>query len=418
LSISSTENIPVTAILVFNNGAYGGAPKRYTNLFLHLNNLFPGKFYFIVNRHLFNQLHEMYDELPEDRIKVIELVNEKNIKNGETDTGKPRFYADSIPDPMEVDKQYTIIRKIYWFYKNKYRQYDIYKKIEKIREELNIKIFYGVFSGILPLVFYLDKTPREAAVIFSDMDSWFSEVHTDIKKLWYRKYYSFNYALENCDVIDFLSPYIYEGVKQRGVKLSESSVHISPNSFIDYSKCSVGDKKIIGIAFCSRLEPDKNPLLYLEAAKEILNKYPAIKFHILGEGTLVNEIKDFIDSNNISSSVNFKFYKNPPEIFKNTSIFVSLQSNTNYPSQSVLEAMACGNAIVSSNRGDTNLFIDESNGILIDLNKEELVASITKLIENPSHAHELGIAGRDFVLKNHTIEKYSNYFLNLLIKHQ
>ena len=397
MNSNSTKEIPVTAIVVFNNGAYGGAPKRYTNLFLHLNNLYPGKFYYIVNRQLFNQLHEMYPSLPEDKIRVIELKNERNIET--TVSSKPKYYkGDDILDPLEIDKHHTIFRKVYWFYKNKNRQYNIFKKFEKLRTELSINIFYGVFAGILPLVFYLDKSPRKTAVVFSDMDSWFSDVHSDIRKLWYRKYYSFNFALENCDIIDFLSPYVYDGVKERGIKLNEKSVHISPNSFADYSKCSMGEKATDGskfeIAFCARLEPDKNPVLFLEAAKEILIKYPSIKFHILGEGSLVNVIKDFIDSNKISESVNFKFHTNPPEIFKNTLIFVSLQSNTNYPSQSVLEAMACGNAIIASSCGDTKLFIDGSNGILVDLKVDEITGAMEKLINDPALAHQLGKNGR------------------------
>ena len=50
---------------------------------------------------------------------------------------------------------------------------------------------------------------------------------------------------------------------------------------------------------------------------------------------------------------------------------------------SLLEAMACGNAIIASKRGDTELFINSSNGLLIDLNKSELVSAMELLINNP-----------------------------------
>ena len=50
------------------------------------------------------------------------------------------------------------------------------------------------------------------------MDSWFREVMPKEKKYWYRKFSAFNYALENSDYIDFLSPFILEGVKERGLK--------------------------------------------------------------------------------------------------------------------------------------------------------------------------------------------------------
>ncbi len=408
------NEIPGTAIVILHNGAFGGATKRYTNLFLYLNKLYPGKFFLIVNNHIYNQLHEIYKSLPEEYIKIIDMEKNRDKHEIKEATDTPRFFSDNITDPMVIDKQYTFLRKVYWFAKNKNRQRKLFKQVEKLRAELDIKIFYGVSAGVLPLVFYFNESTRNAAVIFSNTDSWFTDVLSDVKRLWYRKYYSFNYTMENCDVVDFLSPYIAEGVKKLGVKIRDERIRISPCSFIDYSKCPVGEKKNFEIAFSSRMEPDKNPVLYLEAAKEIINKYPDVKFHILGEGTLVREIKEFIDSNNLSASVNFQFHKNPPEIFARTSVFISLQTGTNYPSQSVLEAMACGNAIIAGNRGDTKLFINESNGILIDLNKEQLVAAIESLILNKQLALRLGMNGREFVLREHTIEKYTEYFLDLL----
>lgn len=416
-----TGTLPKTAFVLFNNGAFGGGQKMETNLFLHLSKLFPGKFYYFINHHLYNQIHEMYDELPEEYIRIIDskknTLKEKQIKTEEEPPSSiPRFYADNYPDPMDVDQQHYLARKIYWYFKNKYKQYKLYRQIELHRSLLDIKVFYCLFAGVLPLVFYLKEKPRKAAILFSDMDSWFTDVLTDTKKLWYRKYYSFNYALENCDVIDFLSPYVLEGVEKRGLKIDRSSAHVSPCSFIDYSKCSEGNKNNFEIAFCGRLEPDKNPMLYLEAAKKILLKYPKVKFYILGEGTLVYEVKDFIDLNNLSQSISFLFHRNPPEIFKNTSVFVSLQSGTNYPSQSVLEAMACGNAVIASNRGDTELFINDSNGIIIDLNLDELVSAIEMLIDNPTLTHKLGHNGRDLAISNHTLDKYSEYFLRLVME--
>jgi glycosyltransferase involved in cell wall biosynthesis len=412
--LGNKEEIQKTAIVVFHNGAFGGASKRDTNLFLQMNRMYPGYFYLFVNKHLYRQLKEIYDVLPEDRIKIIETPSDLVEDKAHQNPDMPRYYPDNIADPMDIDKQHSTARKIYWYFKNKRRQYNIFKKIEELRAELGVKVFYGVSSGVLPLTFYLKEKPRRAALIFSDADSWFTDVHEDMKKLWYTKYYSFNYALENSDIIDFLSPYILEGVKAKGVKIKEGSAYVSKSSFIDYSKCSVSDKNKFEVAFCSRLEPDKNPMLYLEAAKEILKKYSDVKFHILGEGTLVREIKEFIDSNNLSSSINFQFHKNPPDIIKNTTVFVSIQNNTNYPSQSVLEAMACGNAIIASSRGDTGLFINNSNGILIELNKNELISAIEQFIIDPELAKKMGLNGRDMAMKTHTIENFSVYLLELI----
>lgn len=416
-------DIPKSAIVIIHTGAIGGAPKRIFNLFCYLNQTFPGKFYLFLNQHLFTQFENLYESLPVNRIKIIDIPEDRSSGNSALPSSNPRYFDGNIPDPIIVDQEYGFARKVYWYYKNKHRQHIIFKQIEKVREALGVKVFYGVFAGALPLVFYLKNGKRKAAVIFNDMDSWFSDVFENlpgskagIKQLWYRKYYSYNYALENSDIVDFLSPYIYEGVKKRGINIRQSSASISPCSFIDYTGCVIGDKSRFEIAFSSRLEPSKNPMLYLEAAKDILKKYPDIRFYILGEGSLVNEIRNFIDSNNLSGSIIFQFHKNPPEIFKNTSVFVSLQDGTNYPSQSVLEAMACSNAIIASDRGDTKLFINCDNGLLIDIDKDQLVSALEKLILNPVLARTMGVSGREFALKNHTIERFSEYFLELVRK--
>ena len=404
-----------TGIVLFNYGAFGGAPKRFTNLFIYLNKHYPGDFYYFTNFFMLNQIREIYPDIDTSNIITVDK-NSENKYLTESAPGAPRSYRKVILDPLGSDKKASFARKIYWYYKNMLRQYKYYRTIENYRVKFDIKVFCGVFSGILPLVFYLNKNQRKASVIFSNMDSWFCDVHRDMKKLWYRKYYSYNFAMENCDVADFLSPYILNGIKEIGVRLKDESVFVSPCSFIDYSKCKYSEKKKPEVVFCSRLEPDKNPLLYLEVAKEILKSHSAIKFHLLGEGSLVNEIKQYIEVNNLGENINFSFHKNPPELFGKTLIFVSLQTSTNYPSQSLLEAMACGNAVVASDTGDTHLLVNENNGILVPLNVKKISGAIESLLNEKELALKLGRQGSNDVRTRHNIENYSNYFLGLIQK--
>lgn len=409
-----TSNLSNTAFVIFSSGAFGGAEKRFTNLFLHLQKKFPGRFHFIINPLMRRHLDRMFNGINEKNIHVIDtgLGNEKN--DAETSGNLPIQYNDMIPNPFIVDKDASILRKYYWFYKNKRKQKNIFDQIELIRSKEDIKVLIGIFAGGLPLMFYCEQENPSVKIIFSDMDSWFSDVISDIKKLWYRKYYSFNYILEHADKVDYLSPYIAEGVKALGVNIAPQKISIAPCSFIDYSKCAIGAKHKLEIAFASRLEPDKNPMLYLEAARELLVEYPDIKFHLLGEGSLVSKINEYISANRLEKTINFTFHKNPPEILRETSIFVSLQTGTNYPSQSVLEAMACGNAIVASDTGDTSLFVNTSNGILVQLNKNSVVSALKKLIANTSGTKMLGLQAAKFAMDNHTIEKVSEYYAGLI----
>lgn len=391
-------------IVLFNPGAFGGAPKRFTNLFKHLDSQYPNTFYYFINDSLYHKLKEIYPDLNYNNIIKV------GPRSATSSQEQPKV------EPKEPEQNPSYIRKIYWYWKNKHRQKKLFEEIEKHRNKLGINIFLGVFGGVLPLMFYVNKTPRKAGVIFCDMDSWFSGILSDTKKEWYKKYFSFNDALENSDAVDFLSPFIKEGVKKRGVNLKEENCNVTSSSFTDYSKCIIGSKKKFEIAFAGRLEPDKNPMMFLESAKEIISKGYDVHFHLLGEGGMENMIQKFINDNGLKERVNFQFHNNPPEILAETTVFVSIQTTNNYPSQSVLEAMACGNAIIASDAGDTGMLINNSNGILIPLNKDALTAAMETLIKNKDEALNLGKSGREFVIKEHTLEKSAEYYLTLFDK--
>lgn len=409
-----SEGLPNTAFVIFSSGAFGGAEKRFTNLFLYLRKNYPGNIHFIINPLMHRHVKRVFPDINGSNIHLVNTGSDISLEAAGSNDSYPKQYNDIIPNPFDADKNASQVRKYFWFYKNKFRQRNIFKQIERIRKKENIKVFIGIFAGGLPLMFYIEQPGFDVKIIFSDMDSWFSDVLSDMKKFWYRKYYSFNYILENADKVDFLSQYIALGVKKLGVNIPSDRISIAPCSFIDYSKCSAGSKVDFAFAFASRLEPEKNPIMYLDAAREVLKGYPDVKFHLLGEGSLVSVINNYISNYGLQNNVNFTFHKNPPDVFKETSVFVSLQSGTNYPSQSVLEAMACGNAVIASNTGDTSLFVNQSNGLLVELNAASVAAAMKKLLANRELTKQLGINAKNFAEKNHTIKKVSEYYTGLI----
>jgi glycosyltransferase involved in cell wall biosynthesis len=391
------------ALVLLTNGIFGGAEKRFTQLFEHLSFKYPGKYYFIITWNLYNKILELFPEYPTENLIPIGL---------KSTTNKFKTIAISKSKTYEINHP-GLVKQVYKFIKNFKFQKNYFKEIEKIKGEKKIKCFLGIYNGIIPLYFYLMKKRHDSGVIFCSMDSWFREIIPKEKKYWYRKFSSFNFALENSDYIDFLSPFILEGIKERGLKIKEKSVSITPCSFTDYSKCRMGDKGIFQVAFAGRLEVNKNPVLFLEAAIRLSNKYPDILFHIMGEGRLSQEINN---KAHISGLTNIKFHgfhPHPTEILADTSVFVSIQTTNNYPSQSVLEAMGCGNAIIATDVGDTRMFINERNGILIDLDVSKLVNAIETLYLNKDLREQLGIYAYSYVRENHSIEKMAGYYVDL-----
>jgi len=248
------------------------------------------------------------------------------------------------------------------------------------------------------------------------MDSWFSNISINPRKEWYRKNVTFNLALEKCDVVDFLSPFIYEGIKKLGVKVNPGRVNITPCSFTDYSKCRIGVKGKFKVAFSGRLEKDKNPILFMDVATVLAKQHPEVEFHIMGEGLLSTTVSELIKDSGLSNIIFHGFHPNPTEVLAETSVFVSIQTTNNYPSQSVLEAMSCGNAIIATDVGDTRMFINEYNGTLIPLQQSALTNAIVEYIKKPEDALKKGLYASDYVKNEFIIEKAADYYLDLFEK--
>ena len=401
------------SFILLTSGIVGGAEHRFIRLFMFLDEKYKGQIFFFVTHSLKKRIQELYPDICNDRIISIGNVeNSMPSKLSEPQSQSNNKFLLFIK--KQVKRTYSY--RLYYYLRSKRLQYKRYKEIDQKRKQLGIACFIGVYSGILPLYFYYKKNKSRPGIIFSNMDSWLSNISVNPRKEWYRKYVSFNYALENSDLVDFLSPFIYEGVRKLGIKIQVEKVNITPCSFTDYSKCHIGAKNKFRIAFSGRLENDKNPVMFIDAAQVLAKEHPEVEFHVMGEGRLSETIPELVINSGLSNIIFHGFHNNPPEVLAETSLFVSIQTTNNYPSQSVLEAMACGNAIIASDVGDTRLFINELNGTLIPLELNAITNAIREYIKNPQSAIKKGLYAADYVRKEFTIEKVADYYLGLFEK--
>jgi glycosyltransferase involved in cell wall biosynthesis len=396
------------AFLLISDGPFGGAQRRFLTLFFHLKHNSGITPYFFVSHSLRNQIKDIFPS--EDLSSIIPVGPHHKLVSSTTTANGEKKEQRSLKIRLLLKS--TVFYKYYYFLNNYIYQRKLYNEIESFRIRYEIKVFLGVYSGILPLYFYLSKKNRPG-IIFTNMDSWFSNISGNPEREWYRKYSTFNFGMENSDIVDFLSPFIYEGVKKLGVRPKEEKVFITPCSFSDYSKCKTGGKEKFAIAFSARLEKDKNPVLFTEAAIKLAEDHPEVDFHIMGEGRLSGNIRSMVSESGFSNIIFHGFHPNPVKVMAETKVFVSLQTTNNYPSQSVLEAMACGNAIIATDVGDTRMFLDESKGSLISLDKQSLIKCLSYYIYNPAIAEKKGNEASEFVRTNHTIERASEYYSDL-----
>ena len=178
--------------------------------------------------------------------------------------------------------------------------------------------------------------------------------------------------------------------------LMSSEHHIAPCSFTNYDAIINSTKKDIDLLMLARFVDGKGYEL-LEQIDEFFKQY---HLHICGFGKREILVK------------NAQIYRTdkPFQLLARTKIFLALQASNNYPSQSLVEAMASGCAIIATDVGETRKLLDDTCAILISPSSLELKTAITKLLKNQSTAKKLGIAARERVLKFQTIERYRNYF--------
>lgn len=270
---------------------------------------------------------------------------------------------------------------------------------------------YGVWTGgiwVWPFK-YIFRFKFCYAYMDSNYDS--------LSKSWHRLFDSEYWALRNADIVDCLSPKIAKDLPGLVNLRKKTKISITPNSFIDYTNYFPVYPKKNQIVFSSRLYPQKNPLLLLEAMYLLqksgrLNKdYNVI---IIGEGPMKTKLEKYINEKQLMNINLFGFTLHPYKILQKSRIFLSLQSNDNYPSQSLIEAMACGNAIIATNTGCTNLLITEKEGILINKNILSTASALEYLINNPKVCKTMGENARDKVINTHTVEKFIDYLKTIM----
>ncbi|MGI6790272.1 glycosyltransferase family 4 protein [Aminivibrio sp.] len=265
---------------------------------------------------------------------------------------------------------------------------------------------------VLPIVIFSKLCASKVITCVID-----SRHASPLTKIWQIPYYAWiEWAFS--DKLDLLYPSFLETIWG---KFFEKKVIIAPCSFTDYkSFCfnSSSDSKKPHILFCGRLIEEKNPMLFLKAISKL--KFVLIdkcwQVIIVGGGPLKKEIDIFIRANHLDNIVTLMITNNTPPLFKEASIFVSLQKTENYPSQALLEAMGAKCCIIATDVGNTKLLIDNKTGMLLnDGNIDLLKDHLEFCIKNPETRERKGENAYVRAIKEHTIEKYAEHTYKLWI---
>jgi glycosyltransferase involved in cell wall biosynthesis len=198
------------------------------------------------------------------------------------------------------------------------------------------------------------------------------------------------------------------------IGLKEENIYIIPNSLTIYDLSASVPNKLgalegtMKVGTVARLTPQKNPLLYVDIAADVIKKLPGAHFYFLGAGYhdhLRKEVDERIHRHEIEK--NFHLIDMGDHIvalnfLRQIDVFVLPSVFEGLP-YALLEAMYEGApCVVSKCDGNNDVINNNINGFSC-LAREEYAEIISFLLTNKEKAKQIGEAGRNFILERHDI---------------
>ena len=174
------------------------------------------------------------------------------------------------------------------------------------------------------------------------------------------------------------------------------------------------DAPVIGIV--AALRPEKNHLQFLEAAREVSRDHADAHFVIVGDGPERVDIEVAITHHGLKSQVHMLGNREDTHrILAGLDVFCLTSQNEALP-VSILEASACGIPVVSPDVGSISETIrHDQTGLLTEpLSSTSTATAISQLLRNPERATQLGLAGRQHIRANFSLDSMVSGYEHLV----
>ena len=188
-----------------------------------------------------------------------------------------------------------------------------------------------------------------------------------------------------------------------GVEIPKFQIHVNINK----KREELGikpDEKVITII--GRLHQQKGHCYFLKAAQIIGKKKPNVKFLVVGDGPLENQLRGMSNDLKIGKNIIFTGLRNDiPQILAMSDISVLTSLREGF-SITVLESMAAGKPVIATNVGRNSEIIEhEKTGFIIPAQSPENLASYSlNIINNQELAKKMGQEAKKRVL-NFSIDR-------------
>ena len=167
------------------------------------------------------------------------------------------------------------------------------------------------------------------------------------------------------------------------------------------------NKEVINIGIVGRLVPVKNHKMLFKVAKRVKGKGLRVKIAVIGDGEMREELEKYVIELGIEDKVEFRgWIKDLKAISEGLDIVVLTSLNEGTP-VSLIEAMAAGRPVVTTNVGGVKDIVEDGkSGYLVESgNVEEFTKKLLELVRDPEKRRTFGQNGRNIVKNRFTKER-------------
>lgn len=175
------------------------------------------------------------------------------------------------------------------------------------------------------------------------------------------------------------------------------------------------------VVAAGRLARQKGFDILLKAFRMVIDSGVCARLVILGDGELRAEVSGLISTLALSANVALLGHqRNPFKYMSRADLFVLSSLWEGFPN-ALLEAMACGAPVISTDcpSGPSEIIQDGTNGILVPTGRpEDLAREMVCLLGNDAFRRDIGVAGRETIEQryslDHIVPMYNDLFMACL----
>lgn len=183
-------------------------------------------------------------------------------------------------------------------------------------------------------------------------------------------------------------------------RVVHNGIDTSRFPYVDRAGRREGDS-LFHVGMCSRLSEAKGVDVAIRALHRLVQDFPAVQLHIVGDGHSKASLLTLVDELGLSDHVTFHGHQqNIPKWLASFDVLLQ-PSRSEAFGLSIAEAMCSGLPVVGTRVGGIPEVVEDGvTGVLVAPEDPEALAhEIWQLAMNPDRCHQLGRAGRDRVLR-------------------